>query len=404
MLALVVIMAILLVWALVAGRLARWSVTAPLAMVIAGVALTAGSHPVFRIELDTSSAEHVVEVVLAILLFVDATETPGGIFGREPALTTRLLGVALPLSLCAATGVGFLVLPGTGVWMLAVLATVVVPTDLGPAAALIRDRRVPARWRELLNVESGLNDGLVAPVFLFCLAAAKAEDARTVTADALVDAVPAVLVAIVVGFAVGYPSARLLAWAWTRGWTQPSALRLGVAALPLMAFGLAVELHGNGFVAAFVAGAFFASATRELPHDAVHLAEDVGLLLSLAVWFVFGALINDVLGNGVSWRVVVYAVLALSVVRVAPVMLSLIGTGISRRDALFLGWLGPRGLASIVFGLLAFIALTGRDADLVGDVMVVTVMLSVVVHGLSYGAIAAAYGRRRPDRSPESAP
>ena len=172
MLALVVIMAILLAWALVAGRLARWSITAPLAMVVAGVALTAGSNPVFIIDLETSSFEHTVEVVLAILLFVDATETPGGIFGREPKLTARLLGVALPLTLLAALGVGFVLLPGVGFWMLAVLATVVVPTDFAPAAALIRDRRVPARLRDVLNVESGLNDGLIAPIFLFCLAAA----------------------------------------------------------------------------------------------------------------------------------------------------------------------------------------------------------------------------------------
>ena len=258
MLALVVIMAILLAWALVAGRLARWSITAPLAMVVAGVALTAGSNPVFIIDLETSSFEHTVEVVLAILLFVDATETPGGIVGREPKLTVRLLGVALPLTLLAALGVGFLLLPGTGFWMLAVLATVVVPTDLAPAAALIRDRRVPARLRDLLNVESGLNDGLVAPIFLFCLAAAKAHDSAGSWPHGTRGAIPAVLVAIAVGTVDRIRRRKLLSRSWTHHWTQPTALRLGVAALPLLTYGLALVLQGNGFVAAFVAGAFFA--------------------------------------------------------------------------------------------------------------------------------------------------
>jgi NhaP-type Na+/H+ or K+/H+ antiporter len=402
MLALVVIMAILLAWALVAGRLARWSITAPLAMVVAGVALTAGSDPVFTIDLETSSFEHTVEVVLAILLFVDATETPGGIFGREPKLTARLLGVALPMTLLAALGVGFLLLPGTGFWMLAVLATVVVPTDFAPAAALIRDRRVPARLRDLLNVESGLNDGLIAPIFLFCLAAAKAQDSSHIAVTALADAVPAVLVAIAVGTVVGFVGAKLLSRSWRRHWTQPTALRLGVAALPLLTYGLAIVLHGNGFVAAFVAGAFFALATRELPEDALNLTEDVGMLLSLVVWFIFGRAINQVAG-GITWRVAWYAVLVVTVMRVVPVMLSLLGTSISRRDALFLGWLGPRGLATIVFGLLAFVELTGADADLVADVMVATVVLSIVLHGLSYGPLAALYGRRQREKPVDAA-
>jgi sodium/hydrogen antiporter len=402
MLALVVIMAILLAWALVAGRLARWSITAPLAMVVAGVALTAGSNPVFTIDLETSSFEHTVEVVLAILLFVDATETPGGIFGREPKLTARLLGVALPLTLLAALGVGFLLLPGTGFWMLAVLATVVVPTDFAPAAALIRDRRVPARLRDLLNVESGLNDGLIAPIFLFCLAAVKAQDSSHIAVTALADAVPAVLVAIAVGALVGFVGAKLLSRSWRRHWTQPTALRLGVAALPLLTYGLAIVLHGNGFVAAFVAGAFFALATRELPEDALNLTEDVGMLLSLVVWFIFGRAINQVAG-GITWRVAWYAVLVVTVMRIVPVMLSLLGTSISRRDALFLGWLGPRGLATIVFGLLAFVELTGADADLVADVMVATVVLSIVLHGLSYGPLAALYGRRQREKPVDAA-
>ena len=352
--------------------------------------------------METSSFEHTVEVVLAILLFVDATETPGGIFGREPKLTARLLGVALPLTLLAALGVGFLLLPGTGFWMLAVLATVVVPTDFAPAAALIRDRRVPARLRDLLNVESGLNDGLVAPIFLFCLAAAKAQDSSHIAVTALADAVPAVLVAIAVGTVVGFVGAKLLSRSWRRHWTQPTALRLGVAALPLLTYGLAIVLHGNGFVAAFVAGAFFALATRELPEDALNLTEDVGMLLSLVVWFIFGRAINQVAG-GITWRVAWYAVLVVTVMRIVPVMLSLLGTSISRRDALFLGWLGPRGLATIVFGLLAFVELTGADADLVADVMVATVVLSIVLHGLSYGPLAALYGRRQREKPVDAA-
>jgi NhaP-type Na+/H+ or K+/H+ antiporter len=393
-LALVVIMAIFLVWALVAGRLARWSITAPLAMAVAGIVLTHGPSPAFEIRLDTSTAEHWVEVVLAILLFVDATEVPGGILGREPRLTLRLLGIALPLTFGLAVLAGYLVFPGTSFWLLAVLATIVIPIDLAPAAAIVRDRRVPARLRDLLNVESGLNDGVVAPVFLFCLAAAQASDRGTVPLHALLDALPGIVIAIVVGGALGYASAWIIGKAWARGWTQPSALRLGVAALPLMTYGLSIVLHGNGFVAAFVAGAFFGSVARKLPADALHLAEDTGTLFSLVVWFIFGLVVNQTMSDGIELRVFGYGLLALTVVRIVPVMISLVGTNVGRSDTLFLGWLGPRGLASIVFGLLAYIGLPAPDNDLVGDVMVATVLLSVVIHGLSFGPIAAWYGRR----------
>ena len=141
-------------------------------MVVAGTILTAGAHPVFRIDLDTGVAERAVEIVLAVLLFVDATEVRGGVFGGRPSLTARLLLIGLPLSLAAAWLVGYARVPYSDLWLLAALATVVVPTDLAPAAALIRDRRVPERLRHLLNIESGLNDGAVAPLFLLCVAVA----------------------------------------------------------------------------------------------------------------------------------------------------------------------------------------------------------------------------------------
>ena len=392
--AVIAMLVILLAWALVAGRLARWNVTTAMAMVAAGIALTAGSDPAVHVDVDNTIAERVVEVTLALVLFVDATEVPGGILGRERQVTLRLVGVALPLSLVLAWTAGFLLLHDQSIWMLALVATIVVPTDLAPAVAIVRDRRVPSRLREILNVESGLNDGLIAPLFLFCVAGAEAPDRNAPVPDALINAVPAVLVALGVGAAVGLFSARMLGRAWAKSWTQPAALRLGVLAVPLLAYTLALVLDGNGFVAAFVAGVLFSSSARRLPADALHLVEDAGSLLSLAVWFTFGQVVNQVIDAGPGVAVIVYALLALTVVRIVPVALALAGSGVDRIDALFLGWLGPRGLASIVFGMLAYINLSAPDNVLPIEVMVVTVLLSVVLHGLSAGPIAAAYARR----------
>jgi sodium/hydrogen antiporter len=398
-LALVVIMLLLLAWALVAGRLARFSVTAPLALLVAGVILTAGPHPVFTFDVEFESGERVVEVILAILLFTDATEVPGGVLGREPRLTLRLLLVALPLSLGLAWLAGLVLFPGVGLWLLAVLATIVMPVDLAPAVAFVRDRRIPERLRQVLNAESGLNDGILAPVFLFCLAAATTVGGGA-RLDAAVDAVPSLVVAFLVGAAVGIVAARVLRMSLSAGWTQPSALRLGVLTLPLLAYAGAVVLDGNGFIAAFVAGVFFEPEARRLPPDALHLVEDVGATFSLALWFIFGAIVNDVVARGaITWQIVVYAALALTVVRMLPVAVSLAGTDVGARDRLFLGAVGARGIATLVFGMLAYIDLSGPDADLVLTTMVVTVVASIVVHGLTSGLVARRYGRteRAPD-------
>jgi NhaP-type Na+/H+ or K+/H+ antiporter len=404
MLALVVILLLLLGWALIAGRLARYSVTAPLALLVAGVALTAGQDPVFVFDIEFEAAERIVEVIVAILLFTDATEVPGGVLGREPRLTLRLLLIALPLSLVAGWLVGVVLFPGLSPWLVAVLATIVMSVDLTPAVSFVRDHRIPERLRQVLNAESGLNDGIVAPTFLFCLAAATAAGSEA-QADAAVDAVPALGVAFLVGAFVGAVAARVLNRALRAGWTQASALRLGVLTLPLLAYAGAVVLGGNGFIAAFVAGVFFEPEARRLPADALHLVEDVGALLSLALWFLFGAVLNDVVERGsITWQIVLYAVLALTVARMLPVAAALTGTDLVGRDRLFLGWARPRGIGSVVFGLLAYIELTGPDAEVVLAVMVVTVAASIVVHGLSTGLVTRRYGRPARRASPGSGP
>ncbi|RAG81965.1 hypothetical protein DN069_30045 [Streptacidiphilus pinicola] len=399
MIALAVTMTTLFVWSLVAGRLARWSVTAPVAMTAAGVALTVGPHPLVRIHLTTSNAEHAVEFILAVLLFVDANEVPAGAIHQQRSLLTRLVAWALPLTLAVGVLLGKLLFPSGGWWLAALFATVTVPIDLAPAAELIRDSRLPSGLRAVLTVESGLNDGIVAPVFLLCLAGfeAHSEPAHQSTGE-VGAAFTALLWALAAGFLVGGPGGWLLRRSWRAKWTGESAVRLGIVALPLAAYALANAVHGNGFVAAFVAGLSFTPASRALPHKALHLVEDLGTLLSLALWFVFGDVVTTAFTGNFNANVVVYALLALTVVRIGPVLLCLTGSGLDWADRWLLAWLGPRGLASIVFGLLAFISLADtdpHDADLVGQVMTMTVVMSLALHGLTYGPLAARYAAAR---------
>ncbi|WP_244315740.1 cation:proton antiporter [Streptomyces albidochromogenes] len=404
MLAVTVIAGILFVWAVLSHRLARWSVTAPIAMMAAGIAMTSGSDPPLRFDFDTAGFEHAVEVVLALLLFVDATEVPGGVIRREKGIVARLLGGALPLTLCLAFLTAYAFFPDQPGWILAVLATVVVPLDLAPTAAVVRDKRIPARLRDVLNVEGGLNDGILSPVFLLCLAAAVESRTRSADyAEALLDAVASAAWAVAVGSVIGYVAGWLLRRSWASGWAQHAATRLGVLTVPVAAYTLSSALGGNGFVASFVAGVCIAPAMRHLPGDAVRMTDDLVALMCLALWFVFGQTVNEVFWDGFHLSVILYALVSVVLVRAIPVLLMLRGTGLPPHDKLFLGWMGPRGVTSIVFGLLAAVELPAQSADFIARVMVMTVTLSILLHGLSAEPLGRAYARRTGSRTDDPA-
>ncbi|MEU4273304.1 cation:proton antiporter [Streptomyces sp. NPDC026092] len=398
LLAVTVIACVLLVWCVLSYRLARWSITAPIAMLAAGIALTSGSDPPLVFDFgDMAGFEHAVEVVLALLLFVDATEVPSGVIRRERSVVARLLGGALPLTLGAAFLTAFAFFPDQPGWVLAVLATVVVPLDLAPTAAVVRDKRIPARLREVLNVEGGLNDGIISPVFLLCVAAAaEAHTASDDYAEAVLDAVGSAAWALGAGSLVGSVAGWLLRRSWARNWAQPAAMRLGVLSVPIAAYSLSSALGGNGFVAAFVAGVCMAPAMRHMPENAVEMTDDLVTLLTLALWFLFGQIVTNEFWDGFHFSAICYAVLAVTLVRIVPVLLVLIGTDLSLRDRLFLGWMGPRGVTSVVFGLLAALELPAAGGgDFISRVMVITVMVSIVLHGLSSEPIARSYARHR---------
>ena len=188
----------------------------------------------------------------------------------------------------------------------------------------------------------------------------------------------------------------------TGGWLLRRARRRGLAAedftgiavlaLALLAYGGALALQGNGFVAAFCGGlAFGALAGPRAPAELLYL-DQTGGVLALLVWLAFGAVAIPVVLQRIDVLTVLYAVLSLSVVRLLPVALALLGTGLAGSTVLFVGWFGPRGLASLVFALLALEAL-GAVADEAVAVIAVTVLLSVVAHGLSAGPLAGRYGR-----------
>ncbi|ORM36427.1 cation:proton antiporter [Williamsia sp. 1135] len=382
-------------WSLVAGRLARFRISGPLLMVTAGIAIGLSTRNDIGQTLNTVAAEKVVELILAVLLFVDATEVKGGYFAGERRTSVRLLLVAMPLSIGAALLAGAALLPSLSIGVLLVIACIAIPIDLAPTSSMVRDKRIPVRVRNVLNIESGYNDGIVAPLFVFALTLAGDHSHAEGRVDALETAVPSAVYAIVAGGVVGVVAAWLTNQSMARGFATEQSIRISLVIFPLLAYGSATELQGNGFVAAFICGIAYKAARSTLPTESeLSLVDDVSVLAALAMWFVFGCTAVLVLEFGFVWQIIVLAVAALTVLRIVPVYLSLLGTTLSRTDRLVIGMLGPRGTASIVFGLLAYNALEGRIANDTLYAMTVTVLGSVVIHGIGSTLVAQWYERR----------
>ena len=389
-------------YAVAARRLDRLSVTAPIVLVAAGTALGAGFLDVLPANPNTETVRLVTEFTLALILFADASTVELRQAESDVGLPLRLLGIGLPLTIALGAVVARLVLPWVSWAEAALIAAILAPTDAALGLAVVTNPAVPLRIRRALNIESGLNDGIATPFVTIFLALVVAGAAEHGWGRA---AVFELARGAAIGIVIGYLGGRIVRWAKTAEWSTPLSDQLVVLSLAFLAYGAAVNYSGNGFVAAFVAGLVFGAASRGQLHEATEFTDTVGLFSSFVVWVIFGAaFVGPVLRDGVHLRPVLYAVLSLTVVRILPVAISLIGARFHSVTVLFIGWFGPRGLASVVFTLIAFDAIsTHQTAHLLVEVTTWTILLSVVAHGLSSGPLAAAYGRRL-QRKPASRP
>jgi sodium/hydrogen antiporter len=390
--ALAVISACFIVWGLVSARLERWNVSAPIAFVLLGLFVSHGPTALVHFNLHSSTIRSLAEIALALVLFADASRVNARRLWADMAVPARLLGIGLPLTIGAGTALAVGLFSGAGLWVAAALAAIVAPTDAALGASIMEDERVPGRVRRVLNVESGLNDGIATPfvnLFLAGAATAEAVHGASSAATAALD----LLGGAAIGIGVGVVGGVLLTQARKYRWSTPGFVPLAVLALALFSYSASVLAGTNGFVAAFAAGMAFGTVSQRRDDEVLGFSEEAGVLMSLLVWFGFGAVMLVPGLDGATWRDVVFAVLALSVVRMIPVALSLLGTGLDRATVAFVGWFGPRGLASVVFGLIAVDTLAPAEAKVVLAAVTVTIGLSVLLHGVTASPLAARYGR-----------
>jgi NhaP-type Na+/H+ or K+/H+ antiporter len=367
-----VIAAGLVAFALISGKLRNTIITPPMIFSVFGLVIGGAVLGVAEVDFDNDIIHTLAELTLIFVLFTDAARIDLKLLRRDHNLPIRLLVFGLPLTIIAGALVALGLLPGFTLWQAALLAAVLAPTDAALGQAVVSSPLVPARIRQALNVESGLNDGIALPVVLLFASLASAAHATVDPGEWIQFGAMQIILGPIVGVIVGWLGAKAADWAAGNGWMTPTLEGPAALGIALIAFAVAEVIGGNGFIGAFVAGLVLGNTIRG---QCVALFE--------FTFLVFGAVLLPSVGGVPDWQVIVYALLSLTVIRMVPAALALIGTGVRGPTTLFLGWFGPRGLASILFALLVVeeAAIPLRDEIL--QITIVTVALSILAHGLT---------------------
>jgi NhaP-type Na+/H+ or K+/H+ antiporter len=393
-LTLALISGFILLYAGFAGRVEGSKVSGAMVFTAYGLLVGPAALGILELHVDGEIVRTLAELALAVILFVDAAHADKSVVRASYGILIRLLAVALPLTILAGFGVGTLLFPGLTVVAVALIATMLAPTDAALGKPVVTNQKLPAHIREGLNVESGLNDGICVPILLLFLAMATREAGEALTLSHMWDLfLEEVGIGAVVGISVTLAAAVILRWTAKRGWITELWSRLVVASLAVTCFAAAQWVGGSGLIAAFLGGLTFGSLAKKHKHELLHSGEVMGEVFTLLTWVVFGAVVVGQVLSKLSWQTAVYAALSLTVVRMVPVFLSLTGSGVSTRGKLFMGWFGPRGLASIVFAIIVAQA-DLQGGDVISLAVAVTVIMSVVAHGISATPLSERFARQ----------
>lgn len=390
-----------LAYALVSRRLETTLLTGPMVFVGFGLLIGAGGLDLTEIGMDEAAVRTLAEATLVLLLFTDAIRIDLRRLRDQVDLPARLLGIGLPLTVVLGTLAALVLFPDLALWEAALLAAILSPTDAALGRAVVANPRVPVRIRQALNVESGLNDGIMLPVITLFLALAAAGVDLETPGFWTEFVAKQIGFGVAAGVAAGYGGGWLIREFAGRGWMDGAFRQLATLAIGVGSFALAEAVHGNGFVAAFVAGLAFGAAAREHCDGVYDFAEDEGQLLALLTFLFFGTSLAGPAISRLTVEIALYAALSLTVIRMVPVALSLAGAGLKLPTVGYIGWFGPRGLASILFGLFI---LEGAELPVAEELFLTviwTVVLSVTLHGVTsvwlserYASWFAVHGRK----------
>ncbi len=392
--ALLTVASVVLAFGLISGRAERSVITPP--MVFTGVGLLVGSHGLGLTPMRSESLVHTLaELTLILVLFSDASRIDLRQLKKDHSIPIRLLLIGMPLTIALGALAAIVLFPQWSLWEGAVLAAILAPTDAALGQAVVSSPVVPVRVRQALNVESGLNDGIALPLVLLLLSVASVtHGGETGAAYWIRFTALQLTLGPLCGLAVGVIGAKLVERGMRSGWMNHSFASLSLLAMALSAFSLSELMGGNGFIAAFVGGMAMGNTSREVSRALESFGEAEGQLLALLTFLVFGAALLPEAFHESSGAMLLYGVLSLSLVRMLPVAISAVGLKLQPTTIGFLGWFGPRGLATILFGLLVVDEAQLPHEKEILATAVLAVFMSVIAHGLTAYPAAQAYGAR----------
>ena len=381
------------IYSMVAGRIERSAISGPMVFVVVGFLMGPSGLGWLKGDATSDDLRTMADLTLALILFIDAANADMSILKRQFQIPSRMLLLGLPGVIALGFGFAVLMFDGLSLYEAAILATMLAATDAALGKAVITNKAVPARIREGLNVESGLNDGICVPILLFFIALTVGEGHGGSQTSALLLVAQELGIGMAVGLSLALLGTFVLRWCWSQGWVTEIWMQVTVVGLAIASFTIAQSLHGSGYIAAFTGGLLFGYLAKDATHKLVLAAEGTGETLALVTWMLFGAMVIGPALKLFDWEVVIYASLSLTVIRVVPIFLSLTGTGESVSGRLFLGWFGPRGLASIVFAIIVINAEV-PGGEFLALVVICTVFLSLIAHGISAHPLAIWLGRK----------
>lgn len=382
----------IITFALCAKRLEDTVITPPLVFAAFGLLIGDSVLGLADLNFDNGLIHGLAQITLILVLFSDAARIDLRLLRKDHDLPVRMLLIGMPLTIVLGT-VAALTLPlGLSFWEAALLAAILAPTDAALGQSVVSSRFVPLRIRQTLNVESGLNDGIALPVVLIFAFLAGAPQSGS-EQDWLPFGAKQIVLGPLAGIAVGGAGAWLLDLASGRGWTTESYEGPAILGLAFLAYSGSELIGGNGFIAAFVSGLVFGNVVRGRCGFIFEFAEAEGNFLVLLTFLIFGAAILPTAFGAVDWAVLLYAVLSLTAIRMIPIAISLIGSGLRPATVAFLGWFGPRGLASILFALFILDEVPVPAGQHIAVITVVAVALSIVVHGITAAPLSKRYGK-----------
>lgn len=373
----------------------RKSVTGPMFFMTVGILGSSLAFDLIHATPQMGPVKLVAELALTLVLFIDASMIDKTVLrGASSRVPARLLLIGLPLTMLLGTGLGVLMFDSVSLWAIVLMALILSPTDAALGQAVVKSEEVPSHIRQSISVESGLNDGIALPPILICLALLGAEAGDREGAW-LEFVIKQVTLGPIVGLAVGWIGGRLIQGMSDRGWMEETFQRLSAVPLAILAFAFAESVQGNGFIAAFSAGLGLTMGvtSAHVRHRIQEFGETEGTQLILVVFLIFGLAMVPLAAQYWGWRELIYALASLTVLRMVPVAVALIGAKLDWRSIAFIGWFGPRGIASTLYLLMAVAAIGVTGYEQVMSVIVLTIAISVYAHGISAVPFSRRYGQ-----------